>query len=59
VVEVVDAPGEHDGDVIEVDVVVPLRVDHVNPESLLVHWRRKDEAAFAAIRDAINARILR
>jgi hypothetical protein len=28
-------------------------------ESLLVHWRRKDEAAFAAIRDAINARILR
>jgi hypothetical protein len=33
--------------------------NHVNPESLLVHWRRKDEAAFAAIRDAINARILR
>ena len=32
--------------------------NHVNPESLVVHWRRKDEAAFAAIRDAINARIL-
>jgi len=29
VVKVVDAPGEHDGDVVDVDVVVPLRVDQV------------------------------
>lgn len=30
--------------------------NHVNPQSLVVHWRKRDEAAFAAIRDALERR---
>jgi len=29
--------------------------NHVNPQSLIVHWRKKDEAAFAAIREALGS----
>lgn len=29
----------------------------VNPQSLVVHWRRKDQAAFAALHDAIAAQV--
>lgn len=31
------------------------RPNRVNPESLVVHWRRKDQAAFEALRDAIDS----
>lgn len=31
-------------------------VNRVNPQSLVVQWRRKDEPSFAAIRQAIESR---